>query len=506
MQYKHPQKNKKKTLKWVEGKQASNYLEAVGFKNASQSAKKLKQGQDNDLIQIDQEKEIEIILKKDRSRKGYGMRGDGATDSEGRVPLILKVENLYNQYEVHKAKIREMELFKHCQSKTVHKNYQSLIRKGLTDTKEFEMCQNLEDKYADFRLKSSNQTIDVQRQFRLRKFTKHRSSMNHSLSSTRQDFSSKQSQSPRNNNIQQNMLNKYNLASIEEQGSKLKLDSLVKQRNTFLNNLNLSQQTSQVSLKNQKNFMLSRNLSQDKSYKSNHRYSFAPTTQEIMQIETTEEFNDFYKRIKPKHIDNINVKKDIDDYVRKKVETRKGLIGKNLVAQKMTKSLDIRRSEIFNPMISKFDSDIRQELNTSPYYKSKIDKLELYKDQSYDSLEHDYKTLQAHATQTTSLRRKMLIQRQKDKAECIGYLLADHENPQRKISFTIDAVNFPMTTKYHKKKFLNANYDKPPLPISVKQNSRHSIIGELSNGKNQALKDRIISACTEYDTQNKKKF
>lgn len=40
----------------------------------------------------------------------------------------MKVEELYNKYETHKSKIRELELFKQCQSKTVHKNNLKLQR------------------------------------------------------------------------------------------------------------------------------------------------------------------------------------------------------------------------------------------------------------------------------------------------------------------------------------------------------------------------------------------
>ena len=53
-----------------------------------------------------------------------------------------------------------------------------------------------------------------------------------------------------------------------------------------------------------------------------------------------------------------------------------------------------------------------------------------------------------------------------------------------------------MTTKYSKKKYLNANYDKPPLPLL--KNNKSTISNAAS--KHSDLKDRIIKACTEYDT------
>jgi len=67
---------------------------------------------DNEASIIDREREIDKILAKERVRKGYGMRGDGATDSEGKKPIILKFEKLFNQYEHRKSKLRDMQLFK----------------------------------------------------------------------------------------------------------------------------------------------------------------------------------------------------------------------------------------------------------------------------------------------------------------------------------------------------------------------------------------------------------
>jgi hypothetical protein len=56
--------------------------------------------------------------------------------------------------------------------------------------------------------------------------------------------------------------------------------------------------------------------------------------------------------------------------------------------------------------------------------------------------------------------RKMKILKKKDQAECIGYLLADYKRPYAKLRVTIDAINFPMTTKLKNKRLA----DKPPLP------------------------------------------
>ena len=73
------------------------------------------------------------------------------------------------------------------------------------------------------------------------------------------------------------------------------------------------------------------------------RYGFIPTTKEIVNVERDEEFDKFYRRIKPTFIDKIDVKKEMDGFIRRKQHKRKDLIGKNLIASKMTKSLDQRR-------------------------------------------------------------------------------------------------------------------------------------------------------------------
>ncbi|CDW76378.1 UNKNOWN [Stylonychia lemnae] len=372
----------------------------TGYKNAS-----TKNLSHNEAIFDDRDREINEILVKDRNRKGYGMRGDGTTDTEGNVPLILKVEYLFNEYERHKANIRDTELFQHSQSKIVHRNNMKLIKNGMIDTKNFEVSKELEQKYVHQR--KLNASIDVSRQFKLRKFTK--------------------------NNQQTPTIGMVSL------NTSMTVESLVIPGN--LKNKGLS------SLK-----LMSK--SQQALQSALSHYAFTPDTQEILQVEKLEDFNEFYKRIKPKYVDKINVKKDIDDYVDNKVKQRRKLIGKNLVAQKWTKSLE--RS-----------------------------------------------SLQKRTPNDQDLKRKLDIQREKDKAECIGYLLADHKKPFRQFSFTIDAVNFPMTSKYGKKKFLDSNLSKPPLPPMLKMN-QSQVAPQTS--KYIDLKKRIIHACTEYDTQNKKKF
>ena len=42
--------------------------------------------------------------------------------------------------------------------------------------------------------------------------------------------------------------------------------------------------------------------------------------------------------------------------------------------------------------------------------------------------------------------------------------MVDLKNPIKEHKFSIDALNFPMTVKYNKKKLIDVNYDKPPLP------------------------------------------
>ena len=79
------------------------------------------------------------------------MRGDGATDEDGKVPLILKVEKLFNQYEHRKDKIKETDLFKHTMQKIVQRKTIKLIKTGKINSKEFEDIQELDKKYDLFR-------------------------------------------------------------------------------------------------------------------------------------------------------------------------------------------------------------------------------------------------------------------------------------------------------------------------------------------------------------------
>ena len=78
----------------------------------------------------------------------------------------------------------------------------------------------------------------------------------------------------------------------------------------------------------------------------------------------------------------------------------------------------------------------------------------------------------------------------------LGYLLVDLKRPYRSHNFSINAVDFPMTAKYKKTKFLEgcAQGEKPPLPPGK------------GKSKNKKLLMRVKNACTVYDTQNIVKF
>lgn len=73
-----------------------------------------------------------------------------------------------------------------------------------------------------------------------------------------------------------------------------------------------------------------------------HPKRFNPTTEEILQIERHEEFDKFYRRIKPQHIENIDIKKEIDNYVQQKIQRHSKLAGINMIASKLTQSVKIR--------------------------------------------------------------------------------------------------------------------------------------------------------------------
>ena len=51
-------------------------------------------------------------MNEDRAKKGYGIKGGGKTDENGKVPLILKVEYLFNKYEKHKDNLRGLSMFR----------------------------------------------------------------------------------------------------------------------------------------------------------------------------------------------------------------------------------------------------------------------------------------------------------------------------------------------------------------------------------------------------------
>jgi hypothetical protein len=71
----------------------------------------------------------------------------------------------------------------------------------------------------------------------------------------------------------------------------------------------------------------------------------------------------------------------------------------------------------------------------------------------------------------------MKILKKKDQAECIGYLLADYKRPYQKLRVSVDAINFPMTTKLKNKRLA----DKPPLPphLPLKNNGPESKYKDL---------------------------
>ena len=114
------------------------------------------------------------------------------------------------------------------------------------------------------------------------------------------------------------------LASIDEnsdkkQSEKLNLRGFMQPRPSMLKKLDFGFSNSQDRLretaksKSSSTFFGFRNFNYNANVKN--RYSFNPTTSEIVAVETTEEFNDFYKRIKPKHVDTINIEKEMGEYV-----------------------------------------------------------------------------------------------------------------------------------------------------------------------------------------------
>mmetsp|Transcript_31435 Transcript_31435/g.30785 ORF Transcript_31435/g.30785 Transcript_31435/m.30785 type:complete len:100 (+) Transcript_31435:526-825(+) len=61
---------------------------------------------------------------------------------------------------------------------------------------------------------------------------------------------------------------------------------------------------------------------------------------------------------------------------------------------------------------------------------------------------------------------KLKIQNEMDKADNIGYIIADSTKSKKSLKFTIDPTTFPLTTKYKKRRFLNdSKASLPPLPV-----------------------------------------
>lgn len=90
-------------MKWFEGKKVSNELKSSGFKTDVNQ---------NELLFSDKDQQLKSILLKDIERKGYGMKEDGTMDELGKKPHILSYEEFFHQFETHKKKIKELQLFK----------------------------------------------------------------------------------------------------------------------------------------------------------------------------------------------------------------------------------------------------------------------------------------------------------------------------------------------------------------------------------------------------------
>jgi hypothetical protein len=55
-----------------------------------------------------------------------------------------------------------------------------------------------------------------------------------------------------------------------------------------------------------------------------------------MNVSGNEDFNSFYKSIRSDHLSSINVKAEMERFVKRKKRQRRELLGKNIIATKLT--------------------------------------------------------------------------------------------------------------------------------------------------------------------------
>jgi hypothetical protein len=136
-------------------------------------------------------------------------------------------------------------------------------------------------------------------------------------------------------------------------------------------------------------------------------------------------------------------------------------------------------------------------LHQSPSFRRNIKLLDDSWDKSYDQFDSSIKSLLHHNEWKRYEPRKISIQREKDKAECLGYVLVDQGRPYRKHKFDqYDSLDFPMTSKYKKDKFLGSNYEKPPLPPPTGTGK----FNKFEKESNVQLLERVRTVCTTYMT------
>ena len=70
-----------------------------------------------------------------------------------------------------------------------------------------------------------------------------------------------------------------------------------------------------------------------------------PSAEEINQVDEREDFSQFYKRITPTHLQTINVKKEMDKFVFKKLRAKKSILNRNSLAGKPTENSVLREHQ-----------------------------------------------------------------------------------------------------------------------------------------------------------------
>lgn len=61
---------------------------------------------------------------------------------------------------------------------------------------------------------------------------------------------------------------------------------------------------------------------------------------DIIDFERAEEFDTFYKRIRQKHLNHINIEREMKIFVKKQTESKKNSLKRNIVISKLTKTFE----------------------------------------------------------------------------------------------------------------------------------------------------------------------